>query len=82
MTCHDLAELELCYAPPYSSAKDPVNMAAYHANVLAGRVQQFHWQQLPAVLMDSSAGVLDARRGRMGRRPPRGGGAHPPQRAA
>ncbi|GKI14806.1 CoA-disulfide reductase [Oscillospiraceae bacterium] len=62
MTCHDLAELELCYAPPYSSAKDPVNMAGFiMQNVLAGRVQQFHWEQLPAVLMDPSAGVLDVR---------------------
>lgn len=38
-TVTDLTELELCYAPPYSSAKDPVNMAGYVAeNVLAGRV--------------------------------------------
>ncbi|MCL2588334.1 MAG: FAD-dependent oxidoreductase, partial [Oscillospiraceae bacterium] len=29
MTAYDLTELELCYAPPYSSAKDPVNMAGY-----------------------------------------------------
>lgn len=35
----DLADLELCYAPPYSSAKDPVNMAGYVAsNVLEGDV--------------------------------------------
>jgi CoA-disulfide reductase len=35
----DLTELELCYAPPYSSAKDPVNMAGYVAeNVLSGRM--------------------------------------------
>ncbi|WP_372635813.1 rhodanese-like domain-containing protein [Cohnella sp.] len=34
---HDLAELELTYAPPFSSAKDPVNMAGYLAqNVLSG----------------------------------------------
>lgn len=38
-TVTDLTELELCYAPPFSSAKDPVNMAGYVAeNVLAGRV--------------------------------------------
>lgn len=38
-TVADLTELELCYAPPYSSAKDPVNMAGFVAeNVLAGRV--------------------------------------------
>ncbi|RAP75852.1 DsrE/DsrF/DrsH-like family protein [Paenibacillus montanisoli] len=41
-TVHDLAELELSYAPPYSSAKDPVNMAGYTAeNILAGRTQAF-----------------------------------------
>lgn len=34
---HELTELELCYAPPYSSAKDPVNIAGYYAeNVLNG----------------------------------------------
>ncbi len=37
-TVTDLTELELAYAPPYSSAKDPVNMAGYAAeNVLMGR---------------------------------------------
>jgi hypothetical protein len=37
-TVNDLTELELSYAPPYSSAKDPVNMAGYVAeNILAGR---------------------------------------------
>ncbi|PZE21541.1 DsrE/DsrF/DrsH-like family protein [Paenibacillus xerothermodurans] len=37
-TVNDLTELELSYAPPYSSAKDPVNMAGYTAqNILAGR---------------------------------------------
>ncbi|TWH51762.1 CoA-disulfide reductase [Sporomusa sp. KB1] len=43
----DLAELELCYAPPFSSAKDPVNMAGYVAeNVLAGRVETFTYEEL------------------------------------
>lgn len=38
----DLTELELAYAPPYSSAKDPVNMAGYTAeNVLAGLTEVF-----------------------------------------
>lgn len=37
-TVSDLAELELCYAPPFSSAKDPVNMVGFVAeNVLSGR---------------------------------------------
>lgn len=38
-TVYDLTELELCYAPPFSSAKDPVNMAGYVAeNVIEGRM--------------------------------------------
>ncbi|AYD40362.1 CoA-disulfide reductase [Clostridium fermenticellae] len=36
----DLTELELCYAPPFSSAKDPVNMAGFVAeNVLSGKME-------------------------------------------
>ncbi|MDF2591051.1 MAG: pyridine nucleotide-disulfide oxidoreductase [Clostridia bacterium] len=38
-TIYDLTELELCYAPPFSSAKDPVNMAGFVAqNVIEGRM--------------------------------------------
>ncbi|WP_163191965.1 FAD-dependent oxidoreductase [Clostridium thermarum] len=41
-TIHDLTELELAYAPPYSSAKSPVNMAGFIAeNLLKGRVEVF-----------------------------------------
>ena len=40
----DLKKLELAYAPPYSSAKDPVNMAGYVAeNVLSGKVRFSSW---------------------------------------
>jgi len=43
----DLTELELAYAPPYSSAKDPVNMAGYTAeNIISGRTQVFTAQEL------------------------------------
>lgn len=43
----DLTELELCYAPPFSSAKDPVNMAGFVAeNVLAGRMDVITPEQL------------------------------------
>ncbi|MDO4493705.1 MAG: FAD-dependent oxidoreductase [Clostridia bacterium] len=46
-TVDDLAELELCYAPPYSSAKDPVNYAGFIAqNVLSGRSPVMHWHDL------------------------------------
>ena len=47
MTVYDLEELELAYAPPYSSAKDPVNMAGFAAaNILKGDVEQIVWNQL------------------------------------
>lgn len=43
----DLTELELAYAPPYSSAKDPVNMAGYTAeNILTGRTRVFTAREL------------------------------------
>ncbi|NLG84749.1 MAG: FAD-dependent oxidoreductase [Firmicutes bacterium] len=43
----DLADLELAYAPPYSSAKDPVNMAGYVAgNVVHGDVAQAYWHEI------------------------------------
>ncbi len=46
-TVSDLTELELSYAPPYSSAKDPVNIAGYAAeNVLAGRTSVFTYDQV------------------------------------
>jgi NADPH-dependent 2,4-dienoyl-CoA reductase/sulfur reductase-like enzyme/rhodanese-related sulfurtransferase len=47
MTVYDLEELELAYAPPFSSAKDPVNVAGFHAvNILKGDVNCVHWHQL------------------------------------
>ncbi len=56
-TIDDLIELELAYAPPYSSAKDPVNMAGYVAeNMLEGLVENVNWNELDnftdAVLLD------------------------------
>ncbi|MBP2644025.1 MAG: CoA-disulfide reductase [Firmicutes bacterium] len=46
-TVTDLTELELCYAPPYSSAKDPVNMAGYVAeNVLTHRAEIVTYDEL------------------------------------
>lgn len=62
MTVYDLCELELCYAPPFSSAKDPVNMAGFAAeNVLAGLVRQFFWQEVPALQTRSDCIILDVR---------------------
>ncbi|HZK40759.1 MAG TPA: FAD-dependent oxidoreductase [Atribacterota bacterium] len=47
MTVYDLEKLELAYAPPYSSAKDPVNMAGYVAsNILKGDSAIIHWHDI------------------------------------
>jgi len=62
MTAYGLTRLELCYAPPYSSAKDPVNMAGYMIeNVLTGKVKTFHWHDVDALPRDGSATLLDVR---------------------
>jgi len=56
----DLTELELAYAPPYSSAKDPVNMAGFVAeNILNGVTKPFQWHEFKE--MDPSVIVLDVR---------------------
>lgn len=45
-TVFDLEEVELCYAPQYGSAKDPVNMAGFvAANILRGDVTVGHWSE-------------------------------------
>ena len=62
MTVHDLAELELAYAPPYGSAKDPVNLAGMAAeNVLAGDVSLAQWYEV-AALDPVKTLLLDVRR--------------------
>lgn len=48
-TIYDLMEFEHSYAPPFSSAKDPVNMAGFVAdNILHGKVFMKYWNELPA----------------------------------
>lgn len=50
MTIEELADVELAYAPPFSSAKDPVNMAGFVAgNVRNGDVGIVHWNELEAL---------------------------------
>lgn len=62
MTVYDLTELELAYAPPFSSAKDPVNIAGYVAeNILTGKVRMFQWNQVRDLPRDGSATLLDIR---------------------
>ena len=58
----DLKELELCYAPPFGSAKDPVNMAGFAAeNVINGTVKQFFWHDVEKLPRDGSITLLDVR---------------------
>ncbi len=60
-TVEDLTELELCYAPPFSSAKDPVNMAGFVAqNVLSGRTHVVAWKDI-AIMENEDYVLLDVR---------------------
>jgi len=60
-TVFDLAELELAYAPPYSSAKDPVNLAAMVAiNQMEGKSQVIYWDELAAA-KERGALLIDVR---------------------
>lgn len=60
LTIYDLQELELAYAPPFSSAKDPVNMAGYAAaNVLEGGFHPFYVEDLDSLPKDAQ--LVDVR---------------------
>ena len=57
-----LIDLELAYAPPYSSAKDPVNMAGFVIdNIATGTVKQFYLEDLEKLPRDGSVTLLDTR---------------------
>ncbi|MCM3672158.1 CoA-disulfide reductase [Mesobacillus maritimus] len=57
LTVEDLTNLELSYAPPFSSAKDPVNMAGYVAtNLLDGELAHVQWHEIDQIV--SEGGVL------------------------
>lgn len=59
-TVYDLEETELCYAPPYSSAKDPVNIAAFSAeNILSGNIDNITFEELKNAPKDTV--ILDVR---------------------
>ena len=65
MTAIDLKDLDLAYAPPYASAKDPVNMAGFMAdNISNGILKQWHIEDMKAVkelYNDKKAFLLDVR---------------------
>ena len=61
LTAPELADLELAYAPPFGSAKDPVNMLGYMAdNILSGLTESVQWSEL-ADRMSSGATLIDVR---------------------
>ncbi|MFE4263710.1 FAD-dependent oxidoreductase [Streptomyces sp. NPDC056883] len=61
LTAPELADLELAYAPPYGSAKDPVNMAGMIAeNLATGTDRTVQWHELAAV-RDAGATLVDVR---------------------
>ncbi|RAP25842.1 CoA-disulfide reductase [Brevibacillus laterosporus] len=61
LTIHDLPDLELAYAPPYSSAKDPVNMVGYVAsNIACGLVDIVQWHEIDQIVADGGL-LVDVR---------------------
>ena len=62
MKATDLKELDLAYAPPYSSAKDPVNMAGFMIdNIANGVLKQWHLEDVENLPRDGSVTLLDSR---------------------
>jgi CoA-disulfide reductase len=61
LTVEDLTNLELSYAPPFSSAKDPVNMAGYVAtNILDGELEHVQWHEIDKIVEDGGL-LVDVR---------------------
>ena len=61
LTVYDLPELEFTYAPPFGSAKDPVNMAGYQAmNILEGLSDTIQWYELEK-MVEVGWTILDVR---------------------
>jgi CoA-disulfide reductase len=61
LTVYDLTEIELSYAPPFSSAKDPVNMAGYVAtNIMEGDVATVQWDEIDEIVANGGL-LIDVR---------------------
>ena len=62
MKATELKDLDLAYAPPYSSAKDPVNMAGFMIdNISKGILKQWHLEDVDLLPRDGSVTLLDVR---------------------
>ena len=61
MTVFDLINLELAYAPPFGSAKEPINIAGMvAANIISGAMPVIHWHQLNDIDWDNTV-IIDVR---------------------
>lgn len=61
LTAYDLPDVETCYAPPYNSAKDPVNMLGYVAsNILDGDVENVQWYEIEGLRKNGEL-IVDVR---------------------
>lgn len=61
LSVFELADLELAYAPPYSSAKDPVNMAGYVAsNIKENRLETVQWHEIDDIVKEGGI-LIDVR---------------------
>ena len=61
LTVFDLQDVEPCYAPPYNSAKDPVNMLGYYAsNIIEGLTETIQWHEIDKLDKDNSL-IIDVR---------------------
>jgi len=62
LTVYDLPEIEITYAPPYNSAKDPVNIAGYTAeNILKGDLEMVNYDEFWDFVKENDALILDVR---------------------
>ena len=62
LTVYDLPEIEITYAPPYNSAKDPVNIAGYTAeNILKGDLEIVNYDEFWDFVKENNAVILDVR---------------------
>lgn len=61
LTVFDLPDVEVCYAPPYNSAKDPVNMLGYYAsNVIEGMLDTVQWSEVDEIQKNGGV-IIDVR---------------------
>ncbi|MFN3272390.1 MAG: FAD-dependent oxidoreductase [Cloacibacterium caeni] len=62
LTVYDLPEIEITYAPPFNSAKDPVNIAGYVAeNILKGDLEMVNYDEFWDFVKENDAVILDVR---------------------